>query len=128
MTFEERMENAPHFAKDFVEKVEREFGSVNDASVNYTNCPDMRIRKHNDTKRGFSNAATITWQPRKKRFLIATALSEAEIKSSKFDIHERIDTLPSVVYLDETITSQEKDDILKYLKYAQKVHEPRGRR
>ena len=77
----------------------------------------MRIRKSANRSR---NAVTIRWQPLKKRFVIATKLNPGVVRASGFtaDVSERIDPLPFVFHLDETIINQETPEILEVLKYA----------
>lgn len=125
MKFEEMIEISPQFAKEFIEKVKQEFTSVDDASIEYTKRPDMRVRKiTGELDRGFINAATIRWQSRNKRFLLGTALSLGEVE--RFGLNafteksEKI--LPSVVSLDESIINELLSNVLDLLKYA---HETR---
>jgi len=130
MEFEERIDNAPLFAQKFVDHVKQKFDSVDNASIEYTMRPDMRIRKIIEKGLGFVNAATIRWQPRKKRFLLGTALGQGEIGLFGLTV-DRIEPngpLPSVIYLYETTLDKKIDDILKCLKYAHEKHVHRGHR
>jgi len=116
------MENAPRFAQQFVEQVKQEINDNN--SIAYTNIPDMRIRRSNNNNR---NAVTVTWQPRKERFILGTDLNPEDVNFTD-ETHERIDPLPLFFYLDETTIDQNMSEILKCLKYAHKKHEHKGHR
>jgi len=127
MTFEERIKDAPYFAKKFIEQVKQKINSLDNAWIGYTNTNggDMRIRKGIDTKLGFVNVATISWQPINNRFLLATCLTLGDCQFSALTVDYRVrpDSLPLVIFLDETIINQKTDNILDYIKYAHKKHE-----
>ena len=113
-SFKEQIERAPDFAKEFIERVENEFGRN---YIVYTETPDMRIRKITDNTH---NEATITWRSRTEHFVIATRLSPGEVRSCGVttEVTEQVDPLPFKFCVDETIINQESSEILEVLKTA----------
>ena len=109
----------PHFSVKFVESVSKHFEGIDNVSINYTDTPDMRLRKHTNSGRGFINAATIKWQSRRERFLISTALKVHEFKQFNLYLdHIQNNCLPSILIVDSTLFNKQQADILKLLEYA----------
>ena len=80
--FEISIEDAPTFSQKFVEKVQVHFIDVKDADIEFTNTPDMRVRKlFPQTGLGFRNSMRFEWQPQKERFIMYTQLSDYKLKS-----------------------------------------------
>lgn len=119
--FLERLPRAPHFSARFVESIIEHFKTIDNSSIDFTNRPDMRIRRYKNNGRGFINAATLQWRSRNERFILSTALSEQEINSFNLRLERVInDPLPSLLYVDNTLFNSHRDDILKLLEYAAK--------
>jgi hypothetical protein len=106
--FEQSIEGSPEFAREFVEQVQINFSSVQDADVEFTNTPDMRVRKLlPDTARGFRNCMRFTWQPSKNRFLMYSQLSEYELKSFGLSLDRVVsDTLPHITFISDQLVKE----------------------
>lgn len=108
--FEAAIEEAPVFAWEFIKMVQAYFIDLNNADIEFTNKPDMRVRKlFPHTRRGFRNCVRFEWQTSKKRFLMYSQLPDYKIESFGLSLDRvcQSDVLPNVTFLYEH-TLQEK--------------------
>ncbi|MCK0165635.1 hypothetical protein [Marinobacter sp. S6332] len=79
--FMENLEQAPAWAKKFISNIQDAVELRNDAFIEYTNTNngDLRLRKIQNTSRGFLNVLTICWRPRLEALAINTALANSAI-------------------------------------------------
>ena len=119
--FEASIEGAPIFAQEFVENIQAHFVDVEDADIEFTNTPDMRVRKlFPHTGLGFRNCMRFEWQPRKKRFLMYSRLSDHNLKSFGLSL-DRIRTsgkLPNVTFLYEPLLRESKSSVFEAVSKA----------
>jgi len=87
----------------------------------------MRIRKNIDKGPGFINTARIEWQPVIKRFLLSISLSPEEVGSFGLTVgREKFNSLPSVLFIDETIIKTKINKVHECIEGAHEKHEHRG--
>jgi len=119
--FESAIEEAPIFAWEFVKMVEAFFIDLNDADIEFTNKPDMRVRKlFPDTGRGFRNCIRFEWQPLKKRFLMYSRLPICKIESFGLSVDRvrKSDILPNVIFLSEHTLQKKMDSVREAMSQA----------
>ena len=121
------IEDSPAFARQFVERVQAYFIDVEGADIEFTNTPDMRVRKiYPQIKRGFRNCVRFEWQSSKKRFLMYTKLSDHQLNT--FGLHldrsSHSDVLPSVTFLYEETIRENMKFILSAMSHAFLIFEP----
>lgn len=124
--FEQSLEEAPEFTRAFVEQVQIHFSSVQDADVEFTNTPDMRIRKLlPNTTRGFRNCMRFTWQSSNNRFLMYSRLSDIELKSFGLSLN-RIgsDTLPNITFIGDELVKEHINSIIAAISTAHSSFDP----
>ena len=124
--FEQSLEEAPEFTREFVEQVQIHFTSVQDADVEFTNTPDMRIRKLlPNTTRGFRNCMRFTWQSSNNRFLMYSRLSDIELKSFGLSL-DRItsDTLPHATFISDQMVKEHINSIIAAISKAHSSFDP----
>ena len=124
--FEQSLEGAPEFTRDFVEQVQINFSNVQDADVEFTNTPDMRIRKLlPNTPLGFRNCMRFTWQSSNNRFLMYSRLSDFELKSFGLSL-DRIasDTLPHITFIGDQLVKEHINSIIAAMSKGHSSFDP----
>lgn len=118
--FEQSLESAPEFTRDFVEQVQISFNNVQDADVEFTNTPDMRIRKLlPNTSRGFRNCMRFTWQSSNNRFLMYSRLSDFELKSFGLSLDRVVsDTLPHITFIGDQLVKEHMNSMITAMSKA----------
>jgi hypothetical protein len=124
--FEASIEEAPIFSQKFVENIQAHFADVEDADIEFTNTPDMRVRKllpH--TGLGFRNCMRFEWQPTKKRFLMYSRLSNHDLKSFglSLDRTRTSDKLPNVTFLYEQLLRESESSLFEAVSKAHSAFE-----
>jgi hypothetical protein len=124
--FEQSLEEAPEFTRAFVEQVQIHFSSVQDADVEFTNTPDMRIRKLlPNTTRGFRNCMRFTWQSSNNRFLMYSRLSDIELKNFGLSLDRIVsDTLPHVTFISDQLVNEEMKSTIAAISKAHSSFNP----
>ena len=124
--FEQSLEGAPEFTRDFVEQVQINFSNVQDADVEFTNTPDMRIRKLlPNTALGFRNCMRFTWQTSNKRFLMYSRLSDFELKSFGLSLDRIVsDTLPHITFISEQLVKEHMNSLIAAMSKAHSSFNP----
>jgi len=124
--FEQSLESAPEFTRDFVEQVQISFNNVHDADIEFTNTPDMRIRKLlPNTSRGFRNCMRFTWQSSNKRFLMYSRLSDFELKSFGLSLDRIVsDTLPHITFVSDQLVKEHMNSIIAAMSKAHSSFNP----
>lgn len=124
--FEASIEDAPDFAQQFVKKINAHFIDIEEADIEFTNTPDMRVRKlFPHSGRGFRNCIRFVWQPSKKRFLMHSQLSEEKLKLFGLTLDRTLDAnvLPNVTFLDEEKVCELGDSIFEAISHTFSIFE-----
>lgn len=79
LLFDEKLTDAPAEVRHFVEALHAAISGIGNADIEYTKVPDLRIRRLDESRRGFINVATIEWQTRLQRLLLKTLLNESDL-------------------------------------------------
>lgn len=124
--FEKSLEAAPEFTRDFVEQVQIKFSNVQDADIEFTNTPDMRIRKLlPNMPRGFRNCMRFTWQSSNKRFLMYSRLSDFELKSFGLSLDRIVsDNLPHITFVSDQLVKEHMNSIIAAMSKAHSSFNP----
>lgn len=122
--FQQMIEEAPDFTQDFVSELQSRFADLDDADIEFTNMPDMRVRKlTGKANRGFRNCVRFEWQPRKKRFLMYSQLSDNDLGNFDLSVDKirRSDVLSNITFLTEERLANSRAAVLEAILHAHKV-------
>jgi hypothetical protein len=125
--FEVLNEEAPIFSQKFVEEIKAHFNDVEGADIEFTNTPDMRVRKlYPHTARGFRNCLRFEWQPTKRRFLMYSQLSDSTLQSFGLDADRirKSDVLFNVTFLSEQKLLENMSTVVEAISHAVNIFEP----
>ena len=119
LRFEEKIAGAPLEVRQFVDALHSAIAGIGNADVEYTNVPDLRIRRLDGSRRGFINVATIEWQKQKQRILLKTLLNETELLKFGLRLNRRgSSVLAHESFLDVEFLRQHQDQAVNAILHA----------
>ena len=109
-----------------IDNLINEIENLHDVSIAFTNTAggDLRVRKHFPELRGFVNAITFEWQPKKERLLCKTMLNPEDISSNVLSI-DRVGSsvLKSETFIHPKIIDDYMNEIKLFMAKAIEVRE-----
>ncbi len=120
-SFEQRLEQAPVWAQNFVENLMSHFESKETVEVHYTQTGngDMRLRVHWKAESGKyrnQNFATIEWRPNDEFFVINTEASAKDVNGLSMTLKSQ--GLPAQLKLRQSVYNDNKDALMRLFENA----------
>jgi hypothetical protein len=117
--FAEKIAGAPTEVRQFVDALHSAIAGIADADIEYTNVPDLRLRRLDGSRRGFINVATIEWQKRQHRFLLKTLLNQTDLVQFGLRLDRRgSSVLAHESFLDIEFLQQHQEQAVNVILYA----------
>lgn len=119
LRFEDETTGAPADIQELVESLKFAIAGIENADVEYTKVPDLRVRRLTNNRRGFINVATLQWQKRHERLLLKTLLNESELRQFGLKLDRRgSSVLAHETFIDIEFLRQHQEKVVDLILHA----------